>query len=128
MPLRVFSKTYRVQGRRAITPMRSKHRFHIKKTRIKKDGRLCLQQQSSAQHLEEWSPDNIEEQCEDRGEQGSQTSSGEGEWKDTKEYEILDEGGDSQDKEQYLYSRSIQSNASLVNTNKTRQQEEEPSF
>jgi len=125
--------TRRIKGRRALTPMRSKRKKHIKTRSNPSVKRNVLVSKPSDTRLDsQRSQSGKKEQCDSEGKQGSQGSGDQSEQQSPQVIETLDDRGDQCNSNRPIHPGSIQglpnANASQHELDETELQEEEPPF
>lgn len=130
------SKTRRVSGKRAITPIKKRH----SKTRYLKkvDGvAVSVSLRASRDNGGQREKEDTKEHRDGEGGQGDQGTSSEGKWKDTQVCEALEHRGHSEDQERSVHPGSVQGlshgslsseSALIINANETEIEEEEAPF
>lgn len=131
-PIFNLGGTRRIQGRRGITPIRSKKK-RIVKTRSSKrvENGVPVQQHTSTRSHREWEKEREKEQCTDCKWKGDQDSGGDRKWDDSQEHKEAVQRGNQEDSEQSVHPGSLQELCELSElavtdiTNETELQEEE---
>lgn len=107
-----YSKwTRRIKGRRAITPMRSKHKCQIKKTRghkVEKKPHVPLLKHTGSLHLGEREEKDKSQLSEHPQRQGDQDSDDKGGKKDPKEHTQIEQVRNTENSEKSIHPGPVQ--------------------
>jgi hypothetical protein len=104
------NKTRRIQGRRAITPIRHKHHMAPAKTRsaIKAGKHGRVSKRASSDFCGERTGEDKTEHCEDTRQEGNQDSCSQGERKNAEGDEASEVSGNPKDSTESVHSGSFQ--------------------
>jgi hypothetical protein len=113
--LRRYFQTRRFTGRRGITPMKSKHRKPIPKTRGHKVEKkyVPIRKLTDAQQHSERNSQNKDECCEDSERKRDQNSDREGEGKDKEEHSQTEQGRNTENSEKSVHPGPLQTVSGL---------------
>lgn len=108
--LRRYLQTRRFSGRRGITPMRTKHRRSIVKTRSHKVEKpdVSIRKHTISRINRKWKEENTQEYCEDKKRKGDENSSHGGEWEDTEKCSQVEQNGNQEDSTESIHPGLIQ--------------------
>lgn len=106
-----YALTRRTTGRRSLTPMRSKVKKTIPKTRGHRVGKklhVPVLKHPSPQRDGERSSEDKKEHSEHQGQEGDQDGRSEGKWEDTKEYTSIEPSGNTENSEESIHPGPVQ--------------------
>lgn len=106
-----YLQTRRFTGRRGLTPMKTKHRKTIPKTRghkVEKKQHVQLPKLSNPKRHDERQEGDKNEHCESEEWKGGEDSCYQGERKDTEKHTQIDQRGDTEDSEESIHPGLIQ--------------------
>jgi hypothetical protein len=106
-----YALTRRTTGRRSLTPMRSKQKKTIPKTRghrVGKKPHVPIFKHTSPQRDGERKTEDKKEHSEHQERQGNQDSGDQGTWKDTKEYTQIESGRNTENSEKPVHPGPLQ--------------------
>lgn len=109
--LRRYLQTRRFTGRRGLTPMKTKHRKTIPKTRGHRVGKkihVPVLKHTSPQRDGEWGTEDENKHSEHQGQEGNQNSGSQGKREDTKEHTQVEQSGNSENSEKSVHPGPIQ--------------------
>ena len=108
--LKRYFQTRRFTGRRGITPMKSKHKKPIPKTRGHKVEKkyVPIRKLTNAQQYAQRKPQNKDEHCEDSQWEGNQDSHHEGGRKDQEEHTQTESKRDTENSEKSVHPGPLQ--------------------
>lgn len=110
-PLGRYRLTRRISGRRGVTPIKSKHRKTIPKTRghkLEKKPYVPLRKHTNAQSDEERKEPYKDKYSEDSERQGNQNSSSEGKRDNTEEHTQAEQVRNPEDPAESVYPGTVQ--------------------
>jgi hypothetical protein len=108
---RRYLHTRRITGRRSITPIRSRHKKLIKKTRghkVERKPYVSILKHATAHSHGEWNQTDKSEFGDDQERKRVKDSSLNGEWKDPKEHTQAEQSGTTENSEESVHPGPIQ--------------------
>ena len=120
--LKRYVQTRRFTGRRGLTPMKTKHRKTIPKTRghrVEKKQYVQLRKHSNPKQQDERQGSDKNEHCKGEERKGCEDSSLEREREDTKKHTQIDQRGDTEDSEESIHPGLIQTLSRLPEQTET---------
>lgn len=114
--LRGYLQTRRFTGRRGITPMRSKHKIRVTKTRghkVERRNHVPILKHTSSQQHGERKEDDKDEHSENTQRQGNQDSCDERKWEDQKEHTQVKQRGNTENSEESVHPGALQAMCGL---------------
>ena len=109
--LKRYFQTRRFTGRRGITPMKSKHKKSVAKTRghkVEKKPYVPIRKHTGPQQHGERQGKDKDEHSDNQKREGDQDSGGEGGKEDKEEHTQVDKGGDTENSEKPVHPGPIQ--------------------
>lgn len=109
--LKRYFQTRRFTGRRGITPMKSKHRKTVPKTRshkVEKKPYVPIRKHTSSHVQSEWKEPDKEKHCEDTQREGNQDSHQDRGWKSEEEHAQIEPIRNTENSEKSIHPGPVQ--------------------
>lgn len=106
-----YIQTRRFTGRRGLTPIKSKHKVHLRKTRghkVEYKQYVPILKHASAKQHDERKEDDKSEYSQGEERQGHQDSTHEGKREDTQEHSQVEQGGNTENSKESIHPGPLQ--------------------